>query len=476
MALVDQYNGFSYTDQLPLLEPPSLHQPGNGPYLTISDKDEDEWPPPYCEWPADPETKRKIAALDKALLDISKDPEGIFLLYRDLPSPRVPYLSARTRHKLLRHLAVVEKKDEQSMIRYLSVIDDMKGVAIPLAAWEWTSAISFVARYVNWSTEIEVEAALHMWREMEHSAGVKGNEATFNVLYDVACKAGKFVLAEMVYKEMEARGLKFNRFGHVSRIHFCGLRSDGDGARAAYKELVEANEMVDTVVLNAMIAALIQSHEVSAAENVYERMKRIFMEDTGRKVRNRDYKRNREINHTLMKMAIIAKKDPSKREELQKKAIIAPDVHTYRILVTYFAVRTGELDKAAKLLDEMKFFNIPVHGALFLALFKGFANHGGIRYTQWSESRLEKVWSSFLQALDDEVDGLYVSKWIVIWVLKAFAQCSGKSRTLEVWEQFGEIYQPGDMELDHIMQTLRTINEGRDMAVERQDWLLGSQL
>jgi pentatricopeptide repeat protein len=364
------------------------------------------------------------------------------------------------------------------MIRYLSIVDDMKGVAIPLNSAEWTSAISFVARYVNWSTEVEVEAALQMWREMEHSAGVKAADATFNVLYDVACKAGKFVLAEMIYKEMDARGLKWTIYHYVSRIHGYGLKGDGDGARAAYKELVEAGEMVDTIVLNAMISALIHCHEANAAEYVYERMKRMYMEDTGRtrKLRSRDFKKNRAITRTLMKMATIAKNHPEERENLQKQVIIAPDVQTYRILITYFAVRTGELDKAAKFLDEMKYFDIPVHGALFNALFKGFAIHGGIRYTQWSEDRLERVWSSFVQALDDEVETLYISRWIVIWVLKAFAKCSGKARTVEVWEQIKERYEPGAMELDHIMQTLRTILEGRDMAEERHDWLLGSKV
>ena len=40
------------------------------------------------------------------------------------------------------------------------------------------------------------------------------------------------------------------------------------------RALVEAGEIVDTVVLNAMISALVKAHEASAAENIYERMKR----------------------------------------------------------------------------------------------------------------------------------------------------------------------------------------------------------
>lgn len=474
MALVDQYGGGSFTDQLPLLELPRLHQPSDGPHLIVSDKVQDEWPPPHHAWPAYDETEVKLKALDKALKDFSKDPEETYLLYRDLPAPRVPYLESKARHKLLRHLAVVEHKNEHSMLRYLSVVDDMKGAAIPLSTSEWTSALSFASRYVARSTVVEVESALHMWREMEHVAGVKGSDATFNVLFDVACKAGKFTLAEMIYKEMHVRGFEFTRYHHVSQIHYYGLKGDGDGARAAYKALVEAGEIVDTVVLNAMMSALVKAHEANAAENIYERMKKIHVETSGSVLPPRNYKARRLINNVLMKMAKIAKVDPTRRGEFQRKSIIAPDLQTYRILVNYFAVEAGELDKVAKFLDEMKWFDLPVHGALFLALLEGFAIHGGVRYTHWTEDRLESVWKAFMEALDNEAIDMYMSKWMAMWALRAFAKCSGKSRTVDVWEEIKEKWDPVEEDIDFVMKTLRPLLEGEDMSEKRKDWILGS--
>lgn len=226
LGLVDQYSGDSYTDQLPLLELPKLYQPSDGPHLTVSDNPEDEWPPPDYAWPADEETKKKLDDLWKGLKDYSNTPEYIFELYRALPEPRAPYLSAKTRHKMLHHLAVVERKDEVSMLRYMSILDDVKQAAIPLSVSEWTSALSFVSRYVAISTEVEVEAALTLWREMEHVAGVKGTAATFNTLFDVSCKAGKFTLAEMIFKEMERRGLEWTRYHHTSMIFYYGQKKE----------------------------------------------------------------------------------------------------------------------------------------------------------------------------------------------------------------------------------------------------------
>lgn len=473
MDLVDRYDGQSYTDQLPLLDRTSLYQPGDGPHITVSDKKEDEWPPPHHAWPADMETKRKLQNLDLALLDFYKEPEEIFQLYRELPAPRVPYLASKTRHKLLRHLAVVERKEEHSMLRYLSVIDDMKTTAIPLSSHEWTSALSFVSRYVTRTTEIEVEAALHMWREMEHVAQVKGTAATFNVLFDVACKAGKFTLAEMIYTEMETRNLEFNRYHHVSLIYYYGLKRNGDGARQAYKELVEAGEMVDTVVLNAMISALLNSMEPDAAENTYQRMKNKCLEANLMEPPPRNFKARKLVTKTLMSLARKAKRNPEKREDLSSRVSIVPDAQTFRILVNYYAIQAGDLTKTAELLSNMKLFQLPVQGSLFISLFKGFMIHGGVLHTGWTDGHLNRVFKALIDAIDEKVEGLYISKWMVVWILKAFAKCSGKSRTIEVWEILQTKWTPTENDMDFVMSTLRSLMDGEDASFVKHDWVLG---
>ncbi|TVY91809.1 Pentatricopeptide repeat-containing protein [Lachnellula willkommii] len=479
MGLVDQYAGESPTDQLPLLDMPNLHQPNDGPRVAVSDKPEDEWPPPDYTWPADAETKIKLAELEAAVKkkDLSLDAEDLYQLYRTLPRPRAPYLPAKLRHTFLRHLYTVERKDETSMLRYLSVVDDMKTGAIPLTTMEWNSAISFAARYVTRSTDVEVEAALHMFREMEQVAGVKANGITFNILFDVACKAGKFTLAGMIYKEMAARDFEFDRFHHVSLIQYHGLRRNGDGARAAYKILVESDEIVDTIVLNAMISALIEAGEATAAENIYERMKRIHMNrDPDAPLQPRNFLAKRRIARVLKNMAKISRLDPSQRDQFQNKSIIAPDLQTYRILINYFTTQAGDLNTTVKLMDEMKWFKVPIHGALFLALFKGFSLHGGIRYTHWVETRLESVWQAYIFAIDNDVEDLYISQWMVAWVLKAFAKCSGKARTAAVWAEIKTKWQPNEMELEFVMDCLRPLMEGPDAAEKKHEWLLGSRV
>ncbi|RDW60799.1 hypothetical protein BP6252_12182 [Coleophoma cylindrospora] len=477
MALVDQYDGLSMTDQLPILELPNLHQPSDGPHLTVSDKVEDDWPPPGDAWPASSQTKVTIKELDIALKDPETDPEHVHMLYKNLPAPRVPYLESKTRHLLLRHLAIVERKDEQSMLRYFSIIDDMKSTAIPLTVREWTSAMSFAARYVTRSTPTEVEAALYIWREMEHVAGVKANHATFNVLFDVACKAGKLNLAEMIYKEMATRGLEYNRYHHVSLITFYGLKGDGLGLREAYKNLVEANEIVDTTVINSLIAGLLRCDEDQAATAVYERMKSMHIARGGAPSPPPSFKSKRKITSTLLNMGEMVKKNPALREQVEKGVRIAPDVQTYRILVNHFSVKMGDLHRTTQFLDEMRWFDLPLHGAMFLALLKGFATHGGVRYSHWTERRLESVWAAFLHATEhggeEQNDGLYISRWMAIWAVRAFAKCSGKSKMIEVWEELRVRWNPEQADLDFVLSLMRPLLEGEDMALKQNDWLEG---
>lgn len=471
MEFVDQYNGQPFfTNQHPTPEPASA-------IAEEPDREEQNQaePLPWKPWPADDETSIKLDSLQIALGDWYMEPEHVYKIYASLPEPRATYLSDEVRHLLLRHLSVVDSKNEFNMLRYFSVIDDVKSAGLALAAQEWTSALSFAARYVSISTEVEVEAALHMWKEMENEAGVKGTDATFNVLYDVACKAGKFTLAEMIYKEMRSRGLQYTRYHHVSIIFACGLRADGDGARAAYKALIDAGELVDTLVLNAMISALLSAREPEAAENIYERMKKLHIAQTGAKLPPDHFKERRLVNSRLLKWAKICQKCPEKRQSYQERTIIAPDTRTYRLLVRYFA-KAGDLNKAATLLSEMSIFRVPLHGALFLTLFKGFAVHGGLRYTDWDQPRLEGVWAAFKKALDSDVEGLYMSKWMVHWVLKAFARCAGKERSLSVWEdiQAGGRWMGDEGERDFVLTGLRWLMEDSSCGQKRRvDWVLG---
>ena len=474
LELVDDYRE---EDGLPAVLPelPLRYQPPDGPHLTVMQEQEDEWPPPGWA-PSDPEIIATLRRLMAAIKDWSVDHEELSQLYKELPEPRATHLPAHVRHRLLHRLSIVERKDEASMLRYFAILDDMKIAAAPLLLSEWNSAISFAARYVHFSTEVEVETALHLWREMEQTTGLKANHVTFNILFDVACKAGKFVLAEMVYKEMQARGLEFDRYYHVTLIEYHGLRKNGDAVRLAYKDLVKRHELVDTRVLNVMMHALINCEEENAAENIYERMKKAHIEYAGdAPLVRRNWLTQRWIDRSLTDMARIVRADPSRAEEIKRKSILSPNIHTYRILVGHFAVEAGQLERTLQLHEDMKRLDVPLDEMIFLSLLRGFAFHGGVLYTQWEEDRLENVWNALLHGVDRATDNLIFTRRLVVWALRAFGKCSGKLRTLKAWEEVKLRWDMDDADIDFISRRgLRLVMDGRDSREIRNDWLLGS--
>lgn len=462
LSLVDQTQTSSVDEHLTFTRDPYMrgYADADGPQVTVSELGDDKDFPSFSEVRGgDDDVRHTVAKLWRAIQRRLSNPyktdiEPVYQLYQSLPEPRMPYLHSKIRHNFMRVLGR-EERDHTSMLRYFGVIADIQRSGLRLTRREWNMAISFAARYVGHAGEAEAAAAMRLWKDMETDAGIKGNAVTFNMLFDVSSKAGNFTLAEMLYKEMEKRGLAYNRYHHVSLIHFFGLKQDSDGIRAAYKETVEAGEMIDTTVLNCVIAGFLRCGEEYAAERVYERMKAAH--DRARDMPFRNYVNQKVITKVLMMFAKISRAaakargkgkvegegedgeggdDGALRRHFQKHSPIVPDIQTYRILLNHYAVRMSALDKVAHFLDDMKWFQVPLHGAVFLALFKGFAKYGG-RGQQWSPQRLDNVWRAFSSALEANTNDLYVDVWMAKWILLAYRKChpDDEDRVWAVWSE-----------------------------------------
>lgn len=397
-----------------------------------------------------------IAELLRVLEEEDAEQKCVFEAYSVLPSPGVAYLEDKARHLLLRRMSQVESKSQKSMMRFLSVIDDVRSADLHMIEAEWNSAISFVGRCFVRVTAVEVEAALRMWKEMEEDAGVSSGHVTFNILFDIATKAGKYVLAEMILKEMASRNLQLNRFAHVGLIFYHGIRQDGQGVRKAYRELVETSHVIDTVVMDCVIASFLRAGELPAAEQLYERRKRLFAEKANTRVPPMigNWRRMRELGNVLDKAKVLWKENPQKLQQIQAEQYLGPSLRTYAIFIEHHVSVSGELRCVTNMLDEMQSFGIPMHGRLFVKIFKGFAYHGGVKYTSWTRARLESVWAALKSALDSEIDDVSLQKWMVVWIMRAFTKCCGKERALQLWAEMKPRWEPAPEELNAVHHLL----------------------
>ncbi|KAI1122799.1 hypothetical protein F5Y10DRAFT_281431 [Nemania abortiva] len=476
LSMIDYYHDDTPVHEyLKFYQDPYLrgYASADGPNLTVSDKPEDLEPQAldgdrqFAEDDSEPAQHLLLALITRRRRPAEVSLDTIWDLYQALPQPRIMNITAATRHSLMAALGSVERKDQKSMLRYFTVVADVKSCGFSLTSYQWNTAISFATSYVATTTEVEVEAGLQLWRDMEREARVKGNEATFNILFDAASKAGKFHLAEMIYREMARRGFAFNRYHHVTLIHFFGLKQDSGGVRAAYKEMVEAGEIIDTVALNCVIASFIRCGEEQSAEYVYAKMKTSNKDLPA--LPHVDYTMAKAITKVLSMFARVGKKHPSMRPAFQKSALLSPDLNTYRILINHWGLVLGNLSKVAQFLDEMKAFNVPLNGVIFLALFQSFAKHGGPG-SDWSVQILNSVWDAFLNAMDSGAEGLFISTWMAMAILESYARHSTRDEILDVYECLRTRWELDHTNVEYMLHFLHQLLENRGLQKSKPPW------
>ncbi|ATY61264.1 pentatricopeptide repeat [Cordyceps militaris] len=375
--------------------------------------------------------------------------EKIYATYLELPEPRMLNLTAGWRKELLRVMGMPNKRDSTSMLRYFSLVADVKNAGLTLNQRQWNYALAFAAKYTARVETRQLESAMRLWSEMEREGNQPANEVTFNILFDAATKAGSFALADMLYKEMESRGIPFNHFHHVTLIYYFGLQRDSDGVRAAYKEMVEAGQLVDTIALNCVISGLLRSGEEGAAEDTYRRMR--AGGSSAAQPPEKTYMVSKAITKALMMLSKVAKEHPSLKSNFQRSVCISPDLRTFKLFIEHYAVRVGDLGKVVYFLDEMKAQGVILHPTLFLGIFRGFFLHGGHPGSEWSEQRLDSVVNAFYQAQDEMGEHFRIDKWVVIWLLKAIKRCCSQQK-LE--KAFDEVSVRWDVPMDRRLEVL----------------------
>jgi pentatricopeptide repeat protein len=415
-------------------------------------------------WPLrDPADVVHINKLETLLKDEEAPHEEVFDTYRKLQSPGVVYLNTVTIRALLHHLAIVERPTPIAAQRFLSILDDMKTAHIHIIRAEWTSAIHLTGRAMGAVSEEDLQSTLRIWQDMEHRAGLKGGYVTFNVLFNIAVKAGKYSLAETFMKEMQARNLPMHRHYRVALLYYHGVLQNGNAVRRAYLDLVSAGDIVDTVVMNAVIASLMRAGEPSAAEHVFERMKRLHAMRTttapGHAFFNRNWRDRRFLGMRFRDESRRLKKQGKDEElkQLQDFAPIGPDSRTYGILIRHHAAVAGNIDRVNELLQEMKWNSVPYDGTIFIVIFHGFNSFGGVRYTSWTASRLEKIWQQYLKSLNEDLERTWLSRLAVIAALRAFGRCAPPERILKAWEEIRELWHPNEQELEAALMVLRKL-------------------
>ncbi|KAF2759819.1 hypothetical protein EJ05DRAFT_474875 [Pseudovirgaria hyperparasitica] len=383
------------------------------------------------------DTEQTVRIIQDLIRWYKTPPNVVYNLYSSLPEPRPLQLGKVTAYDLLSFFNLVHRSDPASSERYFTLLDEYRACGVEIGTRHWNWAIRIAGQSGNHAEDNDVETSLCLWREMERQ-GHASNEITFNVLSQVALKAKNFDTVMMIRKEMKRRQIRNSRYFDVGLISYYGVVGDCQGIRHAYKKMVSQGSVIDTLVLNAVITALIAANDPVAAEQVFHRMKDL---QSAKQQSTMLYRHTVKWKWEGWHLSAI-EGNPRHRWRLalaHKHALVGPDIATYRLLLGYHARLTGNLDRVTELLQELTSAGATSDGHIFMSLFDGFKRHGALPYSAWTEARLDKVFVALCTALDAALDAdvnpARMTVGLVTTILRAYAKCTTRERVLDVWHE-----------------------------------------
>ncbi|KAF8535654.1 hypothetical protein BDD12DRAFT_751342 [Trichophaea hybrida] len=395
--------------------------------------------------------------------------ETLFELYRKLPGYRVPYLDLKTMDLFIGRLMTVPLRNQVSMLRYLTLIEDMKSAGVPIMRNEWNQAAAFVARSFKYTTSAELRAALELWQESERDYGVRADITTFNILLDGASKSKSVSLATTILKEMRARNLEYDRFTYTTLMMYHANFGDAAKIRQTYQDMVDAGEVVDTVVLNALMTALLTVSEERSAANIYAYMKRVALITTKRPTPMMvQWRRKRLLAQRLKRRGIQWGKNYVEELNVQ----LGPDFASFHLWIHLYC-RTGDWERVQFHMRDMEMFGSPIVRDVYLSMLKGFAWHGSpLDDTPWNIQRLRWVLDKVL----DERSKL-VGEWdrvMAVWIVRAVEKVYHDEQVLAgVWDEIVRQWarQGGlipDFALGVYLSSMRAIAQDNEQRRQQQ--------
>lgn len=386
------------------------------PRLVLPPEKEDPRPRLVLE-PEDRQSKEDLRVFTSLLIrEVGTVAQStLWRAFERIPRPQTRYVDDEDINKFFRHMSWVEYKNAGgNKERVFALLNQCVEEKIPLAIDSWTTAITFAGRGERSVGTDQVRSAIETWMRMEDS-GISAAAITFNVLFDIAVKAGRFALADTIQAELNLRGMRLDRNFRCSMIYQGGVRGDGDAVRFAFNDFVNAGEFVDTAVMNCVIRSLIHAGEGPAAEHVFLKMKALH-EERFPSLPPNNWLDRRKLGKLLNKTAATMRarreeheasffgarySDKDQFEEIQRTSPIAPDALTYRLLIGHHALVSGDLDRLMELLGEMKEKGFRVHGSVYDKVFHGFNLHGSEPHSAWGPRALEGFWREFTETLPE---------------------------------------------------------------------------
>lgn len=381
--------------------------------------------------------------------------------YKTLEVPRCSAISRTALRFVLDTLAHCRPRTKQGMDRYMEVINEMVSLPVPIVPLvsEWTAAISFAGRAHKHPTRAQLKKCVDLYNEMQDRFGVKPNRVTFNVILDVAVKARQWDQVQGFLREMEFRGISYDRYTYTTMIQGAGYRGSSDEVSRIVQQMIDKGVQLDTYMINCVMSAYIRSASPQEAEMLFEGMKRGTLHGSFGPSSTHTSEGSSDA-HTATQMAI------KNREVVQPRnaSRSAPDIATYCLLIQHHCKATGDLSRVISLLEDMEVNKVGDSVSLFQSLFSGFVAHGRTKPV-WDLDRLSYVYQTLLRT-----PNIVITQDLARLVIRAFGILGTEDTVMAVSEELDKAFRArsGAWERNKSSNVMRELEIARRYSRKQQ--------
>lgn len=482
-----------------LADPPPVRYVGSKlPAITEPEWDKYSGPPPvrrprttankaFRPWPAnvlpwlEPKDEEQWKALTLFLEELHRgdDLDELFKYYQAIPSPRLPYLEMAEIHLLLSRYLGVHKRTDRAMLQYIIIMDEMRTLELPIMNNEWTQVLIYIGQRFNRKVEqAEVEAVLAMWRDSDKHTDRQRSATIFNVLLDIAVNGKQPSLVTAILDEMKSRNISHDRYTHTTLLKWYGKTKNKKAVMDTFRRLVSEGQIVDTVILNSLISALLTCLETLTAEQIYQRMRNYGAETIALPISPFHVNASRRLAKRLKNIGNYNRKQrahldpPPETGAMIKKLYCGPNIVTINTFLKLYCFE-GDLSQAKLVFSDMEYFQIAPEPSVYISMARGFVAHGAGQRgrPEWTPEALEHFYGLMMgQILADKTGAMVLNTTLVCEWIMAFALTTrDPERVMEVYRDMQILWRQGKAdkkEMDWIVTAVLQRALGRPVNVK----------
>lgn len=401
--------------------------------------------------------------------------------YCALPTPRPLHVGAEHLEDLVSALMGPREENDAARAVFGLVLGDVEQAGLPVSRHERNAALSMAVReyyqdaaaYTRQRAKegiktdaetLKLSAALRrgpeedsevppildnlvrLYEKVEQEPGE--DISTVNILYRFALATEDEELAGRAAARLRSGAVAADRITFLVELMRAGRRGRAGEVRQLYAELRARRLVVDVVVVNVLLKALLSCGDREGAERLFhavlaqEAQKREVetqREDVPEEDRVAAYEsiapairgESRHMNQLrlldLVEQIAAAHSDAPPTTDgasVQGAVRIVPDKYTFGTLFGYYCLEAGDAGAALELLPAMRAHGLALAEAHYVALFRGFARHRG---NGWTRELLKQV----TQELQQRADATLFTRRVCGSMLAAYAAVH--------WERAGDV-------------------------------------